>query len=263
MIERVVVPVDFTAESDRAIVTASRLATWAGTAVELVTVVEPERADALARLAEVGRLGDSMTCRVVETEGSVAAALLNELHRSEKELWCVGSHARGALWEMLLHSLSEDLVRTSHVPVALVGPHATTAPSGRVMAIAVDGTKQSEAILSAAAELSGALGMSLRLLQVAEADAEAMPSDATGAGYLSQVAGRIPAIDHDAVDYDILHGGHPAHNIADYVADHPEIGMVALLETRGLSGRARLLHGSTAFDLAHRATVPVLIHHAV
>ena len=49
-------------------------------------------------------------------------ALLDELHRSEKELWCIGSHARGALWEMLLHSLSEGLVRTSHVPVVLVGP---------------------------------------------------------------------------------------------------------------------------------------------
>ena len=100
--------------------------------LELVTVVDPGRADALARLAEVGHgLGESTACRVVESGGPDAAALLDELHRSEKELWCVGSHARGALWEMLLHSLSEDLVRTSHVPVVLIGPHATTAPSGR------------------------------------------------------------------------------------------------------------------------------------
>ena len=240
-----------------------RLATWAGVEVELVTVVEPEWAGALARLAEVGHdLGDSTPCRVVESGGPVGLVLLDELHRSEKELWCVGSHARGALWEMLQPSLSEDLVRTSHVPVALVGPHATAAPSGRVMAIAVDGTEQSEAILSAAADLSDALGMSVRLLQVAETDADAMPSDSCGTGYLSQVAGKIPNVDHDAVDYDILHGGQPARNIADYVAAHPEIGMVALA-TRGLSGRARLRHGSTAFELAHRATVPVLIQHPV
>ena len=263
MIERVVVPVDFTPESDRAVATASRLANWAAAGVELVTVEEPDRADALVRLAELGRLGESATtCRVVETGGPIAAALLTELQRSEKELWCVGSHARGALWEMLLHSLSEDLVRTSHVPVVLVGPHATAAPSGRVMAIALDGTEQSEAILPATADLSGALGMSIRLLQVAEAGAAEMPHDATGTGYLSHVAAKVPGIDHDAVDYDVLHGGHPAHNIADYVAVHPEIGMVALA-TRGLSGRARLLHGSTAFELAHRATVPVLIQHQV
>jgi nucleotide-binding universal stress UspA family protein len=190
------------------------------------------------------------------------AALLTELHRSEKELWCVGSHARSALGEMLRHSLSENLVRTSHVPVVLVGPHATAAPSGRVMAIALDGTEQSEAILPATADLSDALGMSLRLLQVADASAQEMPHDATGTGYLSHVAAKVPGIDHDALDYDVLHGGHPAHNIADYVAVHPEIGMVALA-TRGLSGRARMLHGGTAFELAHRATVPVLIQRRV
>ena len=205
---------------------------------------------------------DRTTCRVVESGGPVAAALLTELHRSEKELWCVGSHARSAFGEMLRHSLSEDLVRTSHVPVVLVGPHATAAPSGRVMAIALDGTEQSEAILPATADLSDALGMSLRLLQVADARAAEMPIDATDTGYLSHVAAKVPGIDHDAVDYDVLHGGHPAHNIADYVAVHPEIGMVALA-TRGLSGRARLLHGGTAFELAHRATVPVLIQHHV
>ena len=62
------------------------------------------------------------------------------------------------------------------------------------------------------------------------------------------------------VDYDVLHGHDPAHTIADYVAHHDDVGMIALA-TRGLSGRARLIRGSTAFDLAHRATVPVLILH--
>ena len=178
----------------------------------------------------------------METGGPIAAALLTELQRSEKELWCVGSHARGALWEMLLHSLSEDLVRTSHVPVVLVGPHATAAPSGRVMAIALDGTEQSEAILPATADLSGALGMSIRLLQVAGPAQRRCPM--TRRGRDTSRGGRQGSRHRpDAVDYDVLHGGHPAHNIADYVAVHPEIGMVALA-TRGLSGRARLLHGA-------------------
>ena len=86
-------------------------------------------------------LDESTTCRVVGTGGPIAAALLNELQHGEKELWCIGSHAHGALWEMLLHSLSEQLVRTSHVPVVLVGPHVTSAPSGHVMAVALDGTE--------------------------------------------------------------------------------------------------------------------------
>jgi nucleotide-binding universal stress UspA family protein len=35
------------------------------------------------------------------------------------------------------------------------------------------------------------------------------------------------------------------------------------LATRGLAGSARVLQGSTAFDLAHRASVPVLVLHHV
>ena len=130
------------------------------------------------------------------------------------------------------------------------------------MAVALDGTEQSETILPATADLSGALGMSLRLLQVADSGAAEMANDAAETGYLSHIAAKVSAFDHEVVDYDVLHGGHPAHNIADYVTLHPEIGMVTLA-TRGLSGRARLLHGSTAFELAHRATVPVLIQHSV
>ena len=59
MIERVVVPVNFTDESERALLVAPVLAEWAGATVELVTVVEPvDRADVeprLARLAEALR----------------------------------------------------------------------------------------------------------------------------------------------------------------------------------------------------------------
>ena len=89
-----------------------------------------------------------------------------------------------------------------------------------------------------------------------------VPSDVSETAYLSYAAARVPYFERDAVDYDILHGEHPAADIADYVAAHTEVGAVALA-TRGLSGPDRLMHGSTAFDVAHRASVPVLILHKV
>jgi nucleotide-binding universal stress UspA family protein len=97
---------------------------------------------------------------------------------------------------------------------------------------------------------------------VAGQGADGLPTDATATAYLAQAAERIPSIEPALVDYHVLHGDHPARDLADYVARHRDIGMVALA-TRGLSGRARFFHGSTAFDLAHRATVPVLILHHV
>lgn len=261
MIERVVVPVDFSPESDRALVTAPILATWADAKLELITVVNPEdRVDVESMLGRMaGDVGEA-SWRVVESSDSVEAALVDELRRSENELWCIGSHARSALGEMLRDSFSENLVRDADVPVVLVGPHATAAPSGRVLAVALDGTKESEAILGDVADLARALGMSLRLLQVGGPGASDMPPDASETAYLSRAATKVPNIEHDAVDYDVLHGGHPARDLADYVAVHSDVGMVALA-TRGLRGHARLLHGSTAFELAHRATVPAVILH--
>jgi nucleotide-binding universal stress UspA family protein len=72
----------------------------------------------------------------------------------------------------------------------------------------------------------------------------------------------VPYFERKAVDYDLLHGKHPATDIVDYVDAHPEVGVVALA-TRGLDGPDRLVHRSTAFDIAHHASVPVLILHSV
>jgi nucleotide-binding universal stress UspA family protein len=262
MIERVVVPVDFSAESDRALVIAPVLAQWAGAAVQLVTVVEPSgRTEVERRLAETAEaLGEGVTWWIVETGGRAECALLTELHAGRKELWCVGSHARGKFSELFIKSDSEDLVRDAHMPIILVGPHVTSAPTGRVLAVALDGSTDSEAILPAAADLGMALGMTPRLLQVAGSGAWEMPSDAVETGYLSRIADKLTWLKREEVDYDVLHGDDPVHSLADYVECNPQVGMIALA-TRGLAGRARLTGGSTAFALAHRATVPVLILH--
>jgi nucleotide-binding universal stress UspA family protein len=260
MFARVVVPVGFSPESDRALAVVPALAEWAGASIELVTVTEPnDRSDKEPRLAEAAeRLGPGTKWRIVESDGPVDAALVAELHRGENELWCVGSHARGALGEMIIGSLSEQFVREAHAPVVLVGPHAEDAPTGRVLAAVLDGTEQSEAILPAAADLAVALGMTLRLLQVSDADLARLPRDSSETAYLARAAAKVPSINPHEVDYDVLHGGHPAHNLSDYATANPDVGMIAML-TRGLTGGERLLHGSSAFELVHRAKIPVAI----
>jgi nucleotide-binding universal stress UspA family protein len=98
------------------------------------------------------------------------------------------------------------------------------------------------------------------LLQVAGKGWEDLPADSVESGYLARAAKTLPSL--ESTDYGVLHGDHPARDLADYVAAQRDIGLIALA-TRGLRGRARLLHGSTAFELAHRAVVPVLIVHHV
>jgi nucleotide-binding universal stress UspA family protein len=262
MFERVVVPVDFSAESEQAIPVALAIAAPAQASVELVTVVEPIRRDEveveMIRLAR--SLGDAVEWRVIETGGPAEAALLAQLHGSEQSLWCVGSHARGALGELLLGSLSEQLVREAHVPVLVVGPHASAPATDGILAVALDGSDRSEAILPAAHDLAGELGMRLRLLQVIEPVSGDRPDDVSETAYLARVATTLP--DQEAVDYDVLHDDDAANGLADYLERQEDVAMVAIA-TRGLSGGARLRHGSTAFEVAHRVGVPVLILHAV
>ena len=261
MLERVVVPVDFTAESEWAVVPAIRFAEWSGTRVELVSVVAPsDRRQVEQRLAMLAATAgpDGADYRIVECDGPAEPALVDELRRRRNALWCLGSHARSAVGEMLRYSVSEDLVRDAHVPVVLVGPNCTAAPSGRVLAVALDGTEHSEAIMPSALDLASSLGMTVRLLEVGD-QIGALPTDCE-AEHLMTAGRKVPAMAGGPIDHDVLHARHPAHELADYVAAHPEIGLVAMA-TRGLSGMERLRHGGRAFDLAHRAVVPVAIAH--
>jgi nucleotide-binding universal stress UspA family protein len=204
-LERVVVPISFTPESEHAIPVAVALASKAHAIVDLLAVVEPiDRDAAEVKLTRIARdTGDAVQWRVLESGGRPEAALLTELHRRDRSLWCVGSHSRGALGELLLGSLSEELVRDAHEPVLLVGPHAGKPSEGSVLAVALDGTPRSEAILPAAIDLGRDLGMKPRLLEVIDADEASLPPDVSPSAYLARVATRLRP---EEVDHDVLHG---------------------------------------------------------
>jgi nucleotide-binding universal stress UspA family protein len=261
MFTRIVVPIDLPYDGEHAIPIALALAERTSARVELITVVEPTergRAETGLRTLADAAGGPSLECRVVETGGPPEAALLTELHRPHNALWCVGSHARGALGELVFGSLSEDLVRDAHLPVMLVGPDVDPARRGSVVGLALDGTPRGEALLPAAMDLAANLGMSLRLLQVIEAQASDVPADTVEAGYLSNVATRYST----DPDYEVLHARDAAKELSSYVERQDEVAVLAI-SSRGLEGRERLLHGSTAFEVAGHSPVPVLILHTV
>jgi len=260
MFKRVVVPIGRDQEGERAIPSAAALADRAQVPVELVTVVEPiEKGRAEATLRELvdGRRG--FAGQVIETGGPAEAAFLAELHGGEPSLWCVGSHARTALGEIIFGSLSEEFVRQAHSPVMLVGPRVDTAPKGDVLVLALDGNVRSESLVPDASNLASRLRMTVRLLHVAPERSGVFHSDISETGYLARVARRMKRGD---LDFEVIHAGDVAHGLTDYAAREPTVGMLAL-SSRGLKGVARLLHGGTAFDVARTAAVPVLILHTV
>jgi len=259
MIDRIVVPFDATEVAERALLVAPELARRAGATVELLMVglglSDEDEARLTAFAARAGCGWDYLN-----TGGDPEEVLLAAMRHGGGELWCMGSHARRGLGELIAGSLSERLVRDAHRPLVLVGPHVSAPPDGSVLAVAVDGTKESAATVQDMAEVAGALGMSLQLLQVASSGSADLPADAMETAYVRRVAGQTSTLVRHEVDYDVLHGSSPAHDLATYAELHRDIAMIATA-THGRSARQRLVHPSTSFDLVRHATVPVLVVH--
>jgi nucleotide-binding universal stress UspA family protein len=264
MIERVVVPVTRSAETQRALVVAPQLAAWAGGAIDLLAVVRPIDRPEIQPVVEAAaeELGPDTRVRIVESGGPVEAVLVTELRRTDKELWCIGSHSRSALGELMRDSVSEELVRRAHVPLVLVGPRVTGARVGRVLGIAVDGTERSETILGPAADVAFALGLAPRVLQVSSLRSGSFVPDSSEFAYVARLGHRLPGVEPGKIDFDVLHGRSPARELAQYADRQDDVGMLALA-TRGLGATQRVLHHSTTFDVARHAPVPVLALHAI
>jgi nucleotide-binding universal stress UspA family protein len=258
-IKHVTVPVDFSEVSVAAVDHARRLGVLAGATTELVAVTTPRYANvtgaALKSLADEHAGDAEMTYRVLETESEdIEGRLVEAVLTSTDTLWCVGSHGRTAVGELLFGSISADLVRDAEVPIVVVGPHAAVRPDASVLAVAVDGNDASEAIIPVALSIATDLGMSLRLLQVGVGH---VPSDSSDSAYLAGLAKTLPDPDH--ADYDTLYG-EVGEALTSYVDRTPDVAMLAMA-TRGIPAGARLSVPSVSMRVMRHAVVPVLMLH--
>ncbi|MGD9705635.1 MAG: universal stress protein [Acidimicrobiia bacterium] len=257
MFDHVVVPIDFSPESEQALPHAVEFARRAQLPVELLSVATKHHyADAAERLRQLAEDQGAGAWTVIETEDPAEQVLFDKALTTHGALWFVGSHARTSLGELLLGSVSEDLVRDVERPMVVVGPKAVTPRSGNVLAVALDGTVGSEAVLPAALELARRFNLELRLLQMATTE---VPTDVAETSYLARVAARLGA--PGCRDYDVLHGKDAAHILGDYVEAHEEVLMLAMATHGVPAGAPRLIAGSTAFDTTRRLEVPVLVYH--
>ncbi len=256
-IKHVIIPVDFSEVSTSAVEHGRWLAERTTSTVELVAVTTPRYANvttaALTSLA--GEQGLDASFRVLTTESDdIEGTLVEALLSSSDSLWCVGSHGRTALGELLFGSISADLVRDAEVAIVVVGPHAAVRANASVLAVAVDGSDVSESILPAAVAAAADLGLTLRLLQVGVGH---VPADANDNNYLAGLSKQLPDPDH--ADYDTLYG-EAGDQLVDYVERSKDIAMLAMA-TRGIPAGARLSVPSTAMRVVRHAAVPLLMLH--
>lgn len=126
MTKTVVVPLDDSDLAARALPVAEALADAAGADVETISV---------------------------PPSASVADAIVDDAVGFPEPVIVMATHGRSAFGELVLGSVTDDVIRRSPVPVVVVGPHAEAAPLGGdgPVLVAVDGSAGDRAVLDAAA----------------------------------------------------------------------------------------------------------------
>lgn len=286
MYRTIVVPLDRSSGAEGAITHGAAIARQAGAELELLTVRPtytapgnaPDRLIDSANQHGIGppnayQIGSDLEIELLEAahrQGETArlrivgggdpATAICEAAAAPDTLVCLKTHARRALGELALGSISEQVVRSSPHPVLLIGPRCGRAPERYESIVAgLDGSELAEQILPTVAAWSSHLDLTPWLFQVLQAKVpvEIGGDDFYDSGYVHRTAEALHAHHHVKAEWDTVHARRPAAAIARFAAGLP--GSAIALTTRGRSGHGRLALGSVALAVAHRATVPVLI----
>lgn len=278
----IVVPVDGSELSERAIPVAVALARGLSATLHLLTVWESEDEDLerhfpalaadLARSAE-SYYADYLSRIAAKAGGATVVAQVRSGRPAEQILAyaselgarfiVMSTHGRSGLSRWWYGSVTDRIVHTSFTPVVVVGPHALRDAGTyaiRHIATPLDGSPLSEAAILTAVELASAVGARLTLVRAVRWAAQAYPYtlpeayvpqldaelEAGARAYLDRVRANIEA--SLSVDTEVVRGV-----IADSLMEFCERAAVDLvvMSTHGRSGLARATLGSVADRLLH------------
>ena len=209
-------------------------------------------------------------------DGPVGPALRDYANRSGVDLIVMNSHARGGVKRITLGSVTDYLIRHTHIPVLVVKAGVKLlegSPTSTVARIVVplDGSVLAEQILPEVASMALRINATVSLLHVLtpttysqerimqpglpwwDADME------TANAYLSRAATRL-AEEGVAVSKDVVIGANVAQSILDYAA-RARADLLAIA-TSGAGGMSRFVFGSVADEVKRKSTTSLLVFHA-
>jgi nucleotide-binding universal stress UspA family protein len=184
-------------------------------------------------------------------------AILEHLAASPPDLVCMGTRGHRGIGELLLGSVAHHVVAHASVPVLLVGPKVKEVPDTvRRLVACVDGSPQAQAALTVADRLRRRLGAELFLVEVVDPDIGS-PGDTFDSVEVSRIAHQVDRGPHADVDFDVLHGPHPAAAIVDYTKGID--ATVLVVGTHGRTGVRSALLGSVAQAVVAASPLPTLV----
>lgn len=262
-IERILLGVDFGSAGDAAVREAGLLARTFGAELRLghvLTAVRHGDEDEAVMthhiegmLARMARELEADGVRVghpflLETHSHPADTLLRWSDEVRADLIVLGAGAKSTLERLTVGSTAERVVRSSSLPVWLTRPTRAHAEIRRILC-AVDGSSTSRAGLAIA------VGLARTFV------AELVSVCALPAGESSDLEEAIAAIDlHGVTHREQLLVGEPAERIVE--AASATGADLLVLGSRGRTGLARLVLGSTAEALLRKVPCSLLVVHA-
>jgi nucleotide-binding universal stress UspA family protein len=265
MVDRVVVPLDLGRLADRALPVAQTVAHRFGVRLDAMIVtsrgVDPRIDEDEARwhARSVGCELDGVELR---TDAHVVDGIL-AVAGVPRTLLCMATHAHGAGADLVLHSVSEQVLRRIPAPLLAVGPRTVIAPPPRLDAIVCcigADVLLARRLLPVLAAWSQHLGCEPALLHVAAPGAAHPSSDVSAdratlenlAQLTHELSVRgVRATWHTVSDPD------PASGILLFASDLP--GSVVVMASHGRTGLRRLALGSVTLDVLAHSPQPVLV----
>jgi len=239
------------------------------------------RDERLARLHKLDALGSELRAlgnlqvTTALKDGPIAPTLRDYARESSVDLIVMSSHSRGGLKRVTLGSVTDFLIRNTHIPVLVVKPPAAfigATPEEAIARIVVplDGSAMAEQILPEVAALALGLNATVHLLQVLKPQTYSQEQimdpglpwwDAVIAGadaYLSGPAGYL-AKEGVKANTEVILGESVATAILEYAA-RIEANLIAIA-TSGSGGMTRFVFGTVSDEVTRKSATSLLVFH--
>jgi nucleotide-binding universal stress UspA family protein len=211
------------------------------------------------RASWLGQQGVSVVeSKVVAAIGKPSEGIIEYADLHNYDLIAMATHDRNLLGQALRGSVTNAVIRSSHVPVIAITPEKQKGHLGQSVALSgvlvpLDGSPFAEAVLPYVENLAGRLGLEVVLVQARGFDEQVAATDTSW--YLENIAERLGGIGIKA-RWEVITGD-AGQEIAKMAQKSPD-PMIALA-SHSRSGISRWVTGSVAEELLRESGSPVLI----
>lgn len=233
--------------------------------------VSPKPEDVGEAQGDLARLAadlESRRLRVVTLvePGDPASAILGRLRSGAFDYGALTTHARRGLSRLLAGSVAESVIRSSEIPLIVHRPDGQ-AGNWKEIVVALDGSREAEAILDEVTRLAIRVASKVHLVHVVEIPSTVpVPEESYSAvvlpdmkTYLEGLRSRLAARGLNVTAQSLM--GPAAPEIVRYAAETGG-GLIALT-TLGRSGFRRVIMGSVAEQILRTAPCPILVQRTV